>query len=98
MDQVVPESPGGGKCKFLKLRQKSYVAKAEGRDASSFPFFFFLLFKIPLSKPKTESQAMWAVFVFQGLSALPCPQCWQRLAGAVGQIKLHKTKMPMAKP
>ena len=29
------------------------------------------------------------LFVFQGLSATPCPQCRQRLAGAAGQTKLH---------
>ena len=29
------------------------------------------------------------MFVFQGLSVPPCPQCRQRRAGAVGQTKLH---------
>lgn len=34
---------------------------------------------------------MWAMFVFQGLSALLYPQCQQRLARAVEQTKLqHK--------
>ena len=49
---------------------------------------FFLFFKISLGNPRLESQAVWAVFVFQGLSA----------PGAAGQTKLqhresnHKTK------
>ena len=36
---------------------------------------------------------MQAMFVFQGLSAPPCPQSWHRLAGAVGQTKLPMTKL-----
>ena len=38
-----------------------------------------------------ESQAMWAMFVFQGLSAPLYPQCQSRLARAVEQTRLqHK--------
>ena len=40
---------------------------------------------------------MWAVFVFQGLNTPLCPKFWQRLAEAVGQTKLHKTKIPVTK-
>ena len=50
---------------------------------------FFSFFKIPLSNPRLESQAMCTVFVFQGLSAPLWLQSRQRLAEAVGQAKLH---------
>ena len=46
--------------------------------ASVFFFFFFLFFKMPVSNPRQESQAMWVVFIFQGLCVPPCPkyQCF----------------------
>ena len=47
------------------------------------------------SDPRLECQTMWVAFVFQGIGAPPCPQCQQRLAGAVGQTNLNKTKIPM---
>ena len=57
-----------------------------------------MFFKILLGNPRPESQAVWAVFVFQGLSVPPCPRCRQRLAGAVGQTKLHhKQRCPSQK-
>lgn len=52
-----------------------------------------MVFKVLLSNLSLESQALWAVFAFQGLSAPPGPQRWQRLAGSVGQTKIHKTKV-----
>ena len=35
--------------------------------------------------------------VFQGVSAPPGPQCWQRLGGAVGQTELRKRRIPTTK-
>ena len=77
MDQVLPQSPGRIVTLQRERREKCKLLS------------FFLLFKIPLSNPRLESQAMWAVFVFQALSAPPWPQWQQRLAGTVGQKKLH---------
>ena len=37
------------------------------------PLFFSLFFKVLVSNPRPESQAVWAVFAFQGLSARPMP-------------------------
>ena len=72
---------------FLRAQENSYSTKAEERHASS--CFLFLFFKIPLSKPRLESQATCTAFVFQGLSAPLRLQCQHRLAEAVGQTKLH---------
>ena len=80
MNQVVLESPG----RIVTLQRERREVQA--------PLLSFLFFKIPLSNPRLVSQVVWAVFVFQSLSALPCPQCRQSLEGAVGQTKLHKTK------
>ena len=51
----------------------------------------------PGSDPRLEPQAMWGPLVFQDLNAPLCPQFWQRIAGALGQTKLHKTNKPMTK-
>ena len=59
-------------------------AQAGGENAGS--CLFFLFFKIPPSTPGLPSQAVWAVFVFQGLSAPPCPQYHRDL-----QEQLDKT-------
>ena len=47
-------------------------AQAGGENAGS--YLFFLFFKVLPSTPGLLSQGMWAVFVFQGLSAPPGPQ------------------------
>ena len=72
MDQVVPESPG----RIVTLQRQK-------RDASSSPFFFFFLFKIPLSNPRLESQAMWPVCILRfkcstmpTMSAETCRSSW----------------------
>ena len=88
MNQVVPESPSGiisckGRgeiCKLLELRQYQLNCKS-GRGKSVSSFLYFLFFKTPPSNPKLESQAMWAVFVFQCLKTPPCLRFWQRFAG-----------------
>ena len=66
-----------------------------GKNTNS--FLLFLFFKIPQSNSRLVFQAMRAAAVFQDLNAPLCPQFWQRIAGAVGQTKLHKTNKPMTK-
>ena len=53
-------------------------------QALSFPLFF----KVPLSNLKKEPQEIWAVCISR-LQCCAVPTCQQRLAGAVGQTKLH---------
>ena len=57
-----------------------------------------LLSKVPRSNPRLECPAVWAVYVFQDLNALVCPQSWQRLGGAFEEKRVHKTKTRMTKP
>ena len=44
------------------------------------------------SDPRPECLTVWVAVVFPCLGAPPCPQCQQRLAGAVGQTNLNKQR------
>lgn len=72
-----------------------YCKSTRGKNTNS--FLLFLFFKIPQSNSRLEFQAMRTAVVFQDLNAPLCPQFWQRIAGALGQTKLHKTNKPMTK-
>ena len=85
MNQAVTESPGRVVTLQKQRREKCKL------------LLFFVFSKIPPSNPRLDSLAKWGVFIFQGLNVPPCPRFWWRLAGAVGQIRLCETKMPMPK-
>ena len=85
MNQSVTESPGRIVTLQKQRREKCKL------------LLFFVFSKIPPSNPRLDSPAKWVAFIFQDLNVPPCPRFWRRLAGAVGQIRLRETKMPMPK-